>query len=80
MQRRGLWAKFRSGSYQRRVLFKHPLGVGADIQPAEALPQEESFNDSEEVQEPVSGCLRSDRGQHTLEHTGGDGGLLLLLE
>lgn len=39
MQHGGLWAKFRSVTIRGRVLFKHPPGDGADIQPAEALPQ-----------------------------------------
>lgn len=47
MQHGGLWAKFRSVPIRGRVLFKHPPRVGADVQPAEALPRDESFNDSE---------------------------------
>lgn len=39
MQHGGLWAKFRSVTIRGRVLFKHPPGDGADIQPAEVLPQ-----------------------------------------
>lgn len=39
MQHGGLWAKFMLVPIRGRALFKHPLGVGADIQPAEALPQ-----------------------------------------
>lgn len=47
MQHGGLWAKFGSVPIRGRVLFKHPPGVGADIQPAEALARDESVNDSE---------------------------------